>query len=374
MNATNGYLYATKTEMPCVECTLQIQYRAEDVGRLKTRVSRKRAIKLVVKSLPLGLFKISSDDVQSSDQILSSDEQYRKTFDLDLANSTISGVANIFVNEDTKIGEKIYKLNVKPRAQNSYLAPTTTLTYFSLLDEGNLNQTFYMANHDGSLYLIKPVDFESPTRVYNLTVVCTNWVGQIEYARIQVNVRDVNDNQPKFENIMHDLNKIIYTNEEEDKTKSFQLVDLMLAHDLDELDRDKLVYKIEDCFYLSKNLLLKKPYVPSIGTNPATNLLNYPLCSKQFIELYTETTLQNKSQLLKLKIYTDELTSYLRNLSDFFIANRTSVSNIEFHMDISLKDSSMVGASVSRINLNISLLQRARDVKNKVILYYFHNP
>ena len=156
MNATNGYLYATKTEMPCVECTIQIQYRAEDVGRLKTRVSRKRAIKLVVKSLPLGLFKISSDDVQSSDQILSSDEQYRKTFDLDLANSTISGVANIFVNEDTKIGEKIYKLNVKPRAQNSYLAPTTTLTYFSLLDEGNLNQTFYMANHDGSLYLINP--------------------------------------------------------------------------------------------------------------------------------------------------------------------------------------------------------------------------
>jgi len=37
----------------------------------------------------------------------------------------------------------------------------------------------------------------------------TNWVGQIEYVYLRVKVRDVNDNVPKFEQIIFNLNETL---------------------------------------------------------------------------------------------------------------------------------------------------------------------
>ena len=204
MNATNGHLYALKSEMPCKEeCIIHIQYRADDQGRFKTRVSRKRMIKLNVKPLPLSLFNINENVVDTDDMV---PIDYKKTFELDTDNT------EIYVNEDTKIGEKLFKIGVKSRGKS--------IVFFSLSDESNLNQTFYMSNNDGTLYLIKQLDVESGYDVFNLTVLVTNWVGQIEHVYLRVNVRDVNDNVPKFERIVLSLNETltfdtIFNNEED---------------------------------------------------------------------------------------------------------------------------------------------------------------
>ena len=81
MNLTNGHLYALKTEMPCKdECVIHIQYKADDHGRFKTRVSRKRMIKLNVKPLPLSLFNIN-EEVVDTNEIVSSFETAMPTTD-----------------------------------------------------------------------------------------------------------------------------------------------------------------------------------------------------------------------------------------------------------------------------------------------------
>ena len=371
MNSTNGYLYSTKTEMPCVDCTILISYRANDFGRFKTRVSRKSSIKLFVRKIPLSLFKISGEiggEEESISLTHESDGSSHKTFDLELSNTSATRPSTVMlnINEDTKLGEKIYQIKTKSKliAENAL-----SITYFSLLDEGNTNQTFYLSNHDGALYLIKPLDYDEDlfgARFYNLTVLVTNWIGQIELVSVQVFVRDVNDNRPRFESIVYDLN---HTIEMKPEAQGNTEISLMLAQDLDDLDRGKLAYKIEDCFYLGKSsLLLRKPYVPSIGTNPTTNHLNYPICSKQFVELVwgDESATKKNSQLVKLKVYTDILASYLRNSSDVFIRN-ASTSTISFHMDISVKDSSLLSSSVARVNLDLNL-ERVAQVESKSVL------
>lgn len=100
-----------------------------------------------------------------------------------------------------KIGEKIYKIGVKSRGKS--------IVFFSLRDEGNFNHTFYLSNNDGTLYLIKPLDFKSGYDTFNLTILVRNWVGQIEYVFLRVKVRDVNDNVPKFEQIIFNLNETL---------------------------------------------------------------------------------------------------------------------------------------------------------------------
>jgi hypothetical protein len=343
MNSTHGHLYALKTEMPCghlAECVIHIQYRADDRGRFKTRVSRKRMIKLHVKPLPLSLFNINEEvnDLHTSTFV-----DYKKTFEL------IDGTSKqqiVHVNEDTKIGEKCFKIGVRTRGKS--------LVFFSLLDATNFNQTFYLSNSDGSLYLIKPLDFELK-REYNLTILVTNWVGQIEYVSLRVNVRDINDNVPIISMSSFTFNETLDFNAAEDENidanESVRSVPLVTVHDGDV--GDNFTHKIEDCFYLGVRLLLKKPFVPSIGTNPATNHLNYPLCSRQFIELVNDTS----SSTLNLRVYMRELKSYLFNLTDFYLRNETNdCSRIEFHMDISVKDSSQL-ASIARVNLNFDLVR-----------------
>jgi hypothetical protein len=217
-----------------------------------------------------------------------------------------------------------------------------------------------MANHDGSLYLIKPLDCDTNTsiRFFNLTVLVTNWLGQNDLVSIEVNVRDVNDNRPRFIDSQIHLNQTVHIGEQ---TSDHALIDLTTAHDLDNIDRGKLEFKIENCFYLGKTgLLIKK------------NADSYPLCGKQYIDLITSSQLMNanyakNSQLVRLKLKTREIKSFLSNSSNFFFnCDDQQGCLVSFVLDISVKDTSMVSSSIVRVFLDLILVLNEPTKTTKV--------
>ena len=109
-----------------------------------------------------------------------------------------------------------------------------------------------MSNHDGALYLIKQLDYESSIKQFNLTVLITNWLGQREYVYIRINLLDVNDNRPIFESTNIYLNETI---DLFDKNKGIfeTKISLVNAYDLDDLDEGKLTFSIENCFLMKRN-------------------------------------------------------------------------------------------------------------------------
>jgi hypothetical protein len=171
LNTTNGNLYATKTEIPCSDCTILVQ--SNDIGRLKTRVSRKSTIKFHIKPLPKTM------EAHQDESTLA------YTFDLNLVNASQpeSNLILLNVNEDTKLGKKLYQIKTH---QKYIKTDQMTFVYYCLLDANDeLDQTFYMSNHDGAFYLIKQLDYESTNRFFNLTILVTNWLGQNDYVYIR---------------------------------------------------------------------------------------------------------------------------------------------------------------------------------------------
>ncbi|CAF0806124.1 unnamed protein product [Brachionus calyciflorus] len=323
LNSTTGALYVVKSEMPCHSCSVQILYKANDIGRFKTRTSRKSYIKLNVMPLP--------------------DSTGLKTFELLNPSDKGDNIISLDLNEDVKLGEKVHQVKTKLINENQ-----KSILYFNLIEESNLNSTFYLSNHDGSLYLIKKLDAEEGYTHFNLSILITNWLGQNEYVFIEVNVRDTNDNRPEFSSSLIQLDETIQI---ESSTET--ILDLVEVNDRDELDRNKLTYKLEDCFYVSHSILIKKPYIPSIGINPSTNHLNYPLCSKEFIELISSSGIKS-TQLIRLKINLNEFRNYLENSSDLYTGNKNGRS-ILFIMDLSVKDSSSFSPTLARVKLNLTL-------------------
>jgi hypothetical protein len=372
INETTGFVYASRTEMPCVECTIQLIYKANDEGRLKSRSSRKSSIKFFVRQLPLSLFKINSelDDIYSQhdeqiDAKFATSESSLRTFEF----QSTSNAVLLNVSETLKLGEKVYQIKTKPSLSSvkSNDASITSIVYYTLLETGNTNQTFYMSNHDGSLYLIKPLDYET-VRTFNLTVLVTNWIGQIEYFNIQINVLDLNDNYPMFTSVSYHLNETLkLASSAESNSNKEKIVTIAEAYDLDLLDLNHLTFKLEDCFYTSSNVLLKKPFIATDGINPATNHLNYPLCSKQFLDLiWTNSNLSSvANQTIQLKLNTQRFNEYLHNSSDFFIKNERAT--IHFHLDLSVKDSSLAKSSVCRVHLNLQLTRSDSDEQQQLI-------
>jgi hypothetical protein len=132
LNTTTGYLFTTSTDMPCSDCIIHIQYKANDVGRSKTRVSRKSSIKLHIKPFPTALFKANGDHIDHlvSDSADSAVElSPLKTFDLVLPNKTDQRIV-INLNEDVKLGEKVYQLKTKPIGGSQ---DSSTIVYYTLL-------------------------------------------------------------------------------------------------------------------------------------------------------------------------------------------------------------------------------------------------
>ena len=391
---------------------IQIQYRAQDVGRFKTRVSRKSSIRLHVRPVPVDLFHINNDDdddevdynnddlavhansssssTTAPPKVTSTAYRTPKTFELLLTASNMSQAQTrsppsptqhrvaLVVAEDTKLGEKIYQIGAKSRFSNAPVATGASsstesdvdsggasssdegsIIYFCLLDEGNTDRTFYVSNHDGSLYLVKPLDYESGPLAFNLTVIVTNWLGQLERVHVDVSVADVNDNRPEFDAVVYTINASLdipptdndNTNvnendsdgDDDDESKSSRTLLLMRAHDADALDAGKLVFSLNDCFYSSGHLLLKKPHIAQLASHPASNHLNYPLCSLQYVRLVCT------DELVKLRVNVRQLARFLANSSDWSLRSRSrsSPSTLTFHMDIGVHDSSSTQQSTA---------------------------
>jgi hypothetical protein len=374
LNTTTGHLFTTSTDMPCSDCTLLIQYKANDVGRFKTRVSRKSSIKLHIRPFPVSLFKstgqlhqLDNDEAMGRDEESSTHHHHDdtsaveltplRTFDCVLPGNKTDQQQRIILtlNEDVKLGEKVYQLKTRPIGQ---LGTTEKpIIYFTLLEASNTNHTFYMANHDGSLYLIKPLDCDdlASARHFNLTVLVTNWLGQNELVSIEVNVRDVNDNRPRFVDSSISLNQTLRLSE---SGSDHALIDLTTAHDADNIDRGKLEFKIENCFYLGRGgLLIKK----------STTGQTYPLCGAPYIDLLTSPQLMNaaagyakNSQLVRLKLRTRHVKTFLHNASNFHLSCSKTQYNclVSFVFDISVRDTSLVSSSsLTRVHLDLTLIQ-----------------
>lgn len=138
-------------------------YKATDVGQGKTRVSRKSVIKLHVRKFPSSLMRINPET--SSTEVIESEAS--KTFQVE-ANSTH---VRLTLDEDTKLGEKLYQIRVESKmflaAEAAAAATADPIVYYTLIEETNSNSTFYLSNHDGSLYLVKKL---VANQKFNLTV------------------------------------------------------------------------------------------------------------------------------------------------------------------------------------------------------------
>lgn len=334
MNATNGNLYAQKT--PCSECTIIVQYRVTDIGSNRNRMSRRSTIKLHVKKLPVSLFKTVGDDMPHAEIFGHTNEldvnPAIKTFDLRLYNTTrfirsyTHNRITLQVDESTKLGEKLFQINIEQKIALNQLA----IIYFNLLDDADeANRLFYVANNDGSLYLIKPLDAER-TPQYNLTVLITNWLGQVDYVFITINVNDVNDNRPRFTNSQLMLNHVV------DFTASSQTINLIEAYDLDQLDHNQLTYSIESCVPAPQNLLIKKQ------NNLVCNLFSL-----------LKRSVNQTHQLVSVNLDTPGFMSYLNNSSDLFLSNKTAV--LTLILDMGVKDSALIWSDLARVTLNLYL-------------------
>ncbi len=143
INTTTGYLFTTSTDMPCSDCIIHIQYKSNDVGRFKTRVSRKSSIKLHIKAFPTALFKANGEQIdhivpESTDSAV--ELSPLRTFDLvlpPLPNKTEQKIV-LNLNEDVKLGEKVYQLKTKPISASADPSP---IVYYTLLV--NISGSFY---------------------------------------------------------------------------------------------------------------------------------------------------------------------------------------------------------------------------------------
>ena len=221
-----------------------------------------------------------------------------------------------------------------------------------------------MANHDGSLYLIKQLDcdLDSSIHFYNLTVLVTNWLGQNDVVTVEVHVRDVNDNRPQFLSSSVHRNATVHIGGE-NRTSDHELVDLLTAFDLDQIDRGKLEFKVENCFYIGRNdLLIKKNHA-------------YPLCGQQFVDLITSSPLigheyVHNSQLARLKIKIRPIDQFLRNSSNFYLRPAVSIPHglVSFVLDISARDTSLLSSAVARVRLDVKFeLDTSSKLAAKVV-------
>ena len=301
----------------------------------KTRVSRKSAIKLHVRKFPSSLMRINPQT--SSTEII---ESVAKTFTV--IGSETNSTRQLELDEDTKLGEKIHQIRVE--SSGRLLNAADSIVYFTLVEESNTNGTFYLSNHDGSLYLIKKL---VANQRFNLTVLITNWLGQIEYVPVEITVRDVNDNEPEFESspVFNVSTEIAI-----ESASGYKVVALTRLYDSDEVDREKLSIKTEACFYLGRGLLIKK------------QLFNYPLCESKSLRLDLDPT-----GLVSATINLDELSRFLHNSTDFFNSRSRFDPSIVFYLDLSARDSStdLSRKTLSRARFEIVLKRPPRQLVYK---------
>lgn len=177
-----------------------------------------------------------------------------------------------------------------------------------------------------------------------LKVLITNWLGQIEYVPVEITVRDVNDNSPQFESGV----TFNVSGEVSVDSTGYKVLALTRIHDADISDVGKVHVSLENCFYTSRpGLLLTK----STGTNRSHR---YPLCSAKSMRLELDST-----GMLSVTLSIDELSSFLRETTDYFIGSLSGGGQsdpiIDFYLELAARDSNDLHVSVARARLELTL-------------------
>jgi hypothetical protein len=240
-----------------------------------------------------------------------------KTFKLCL-NETI------YVNRNLKLGEKLTEIHLQHDPSASDAVQLTN--YFLLNNEDLSRQIFYLSNHDGSLYLIKKLNFNlRQTVVFNLTVQVTNMLGQYEFFNINV---CLNTKRPQFssgQQQKYELNIDLSDTRRDYESKMLSLKQAVNT----ELEDN--IYKVDYCYYFSDQVQIAKNFT----------VLKYPLCS--FFEF------DKKTASLELKL--DPIVKFLLKSSDLMVDNRQK--SISFLIDYSVVNSLSSKGDVTRVEIKI---------------------
>lgn len=110
-------------------------------------------------------------------------------FPTEFLSTAAGGIYSTSLAEDTAIGAKVFNITAQD------LDATASITYS--ITAGNTDQSFVMDRDTGFIYLSKMLDRET-NAAYSLTIQTDNGLGDTSTATFNIQVTDVNDNQPKF--------------------------------------------------------------------------------------------------------------------------------------------------------------------------------
>ena len=337
INSSNGYLFAQHSQLPCSNCSFSISYRinkttpvysrsaksdqqadhtadyydynnefAEDGENYKV-TTRRGLIKLQVMKL--------DDDILASLPI--------KTFKLAL-NETI------YLNKNLKLGEKLTEIRVQRDLQENVTIPNPQMTHFFLMNNEDLSkQIFYLSNHDGSLYLIKKLNFNlKQTFIFNLTIQVTNMLGQFEFYNLNL---CLNNKRPVL-NVGNEQ-KFVIDIDVANINRNFESKSLSLKQ-AENSQYEENAYKIESCYYFSTYFQISKNF---------SSTIRYPLCN--------ELDFDRKTAAIEVKI--NSIVKFLLKSSDLLVVNGSKW--IVFHLDYSVYNSLSSKSDLSRVEIKLNL-------------------
>ncbi|ESO89898.1 hypothetical protein LOTGIDRAFT_164593 [Lottia gigantea] len=108
----------------------------------------------------------------------------------------VDGVVVANVSEDSALGSPIFKIEAVDEDIN------TILTYS--ITAGNINNAFVIDDSTGDIFLTTILDRET-TPQYNITVEINTQTSETVSALVVINILDVNDNDPKFDQDVYQL-------------------------------------------------------------------------------------------------------------------------------------------------------------------------
>ena len=158
-------------------------------------------------------------------------------------------VYSVFVKEDTEVGQQLATINAST-------FNGTTSQYFLFANE---NETFLTNSVRGGLYLQRKLDYEKK-RAHELLLIARirDDVRLRSYARIHVNVVDVNDNRP----ILFEKNHVTFL---KGTLKPGRFVTKISAFDLDSGANGQILYAID------KNLTVPEFSLDAVSGNLLVN-------------------------------------------------------------------------------------------------------
>lgn len=390
----NGYLYIKQNNLPCFNCSFIITYRvnkttylnetsvgkessfytdddnnkdyiSDDSSNYKNYrvVTRRGFIKMNVLRLEetmIGLLPIKTINSIHMQNNIENDSQ--KEF------NKMDDKIIVKLNKNCKLGEKIVDIKVflndtvffsDTRYKN---INNNKIINFLLLNNQVLDQQiFYLSNNDGSLYIIKNINYNSTILdhyVFNLTIQITNLLGQYELRNLYIYMNNRKAffydyrKPPRNYNVYlqnFEVNLTVDSSIYEKNENAFHPMQLQRAIDtkilyskFDYLDEINLCYKIENCFYLTNKIHFSEK-----ATEVNSRLCNLKSGIFQLDESNANLELKSNSLLVYLYQNSDILIPYYKK-------NDLDIKSIKFVIDYSVAYNKSYNYDTTRIFVNVN--------------------